>query len=606
VPTSYRPQCTIKIGGSQVSEEFMADLKQVVVDSSLHLPSMFTIELNDPALERVDDSSLAIGGAVEIAMEQADEAGGGTGTIISGEITALEPDFSANGRTVLLIRGYDKSHRLHRGRKIRTFLQQSDSDIVSTIAGEAGLSANTDTTTVTYDYVLQNNQTNMEFLLARAERIGYQVYVADGKLCFKKGDTNRGTGPELAFGEELIEFRPCWTTAHQADTFAVQGWDITTKAMVKHAESSPDTATNQGGMTSAGGAVAKDAFGTAEAVLTDEPVSTADEAKALALGLRGDVGRAFVEAEGTCIGHPGIVAGVEIKVTGVGKRFSGTYFVTSATHIYELGGYSVRFCISGRHPQTVSSLLAGGDEHERGRGRVRGVVTGLVTNLNDPDDLGRVKVKYAWLGDIESDWMRIAAPMAGPERGFYYLPEVNDEVLVAFEHGDVRNGYVVGALWNGKDKPPKGNSEVVSSGKVNERIIKSRSGHTIILDDTDGSEQIIIRDKTESNEIVIDSSDNSMAINVEGDFSVTAKGKITLSSTKDMEITSQANGTVKAQSNLDLKAQSNLTAEGTSSAKVKGMQLALEGTTKSELKGLAVSVNASGMTEIKGSLVKIN
>jgi phage protein D/phage baseplate assembly protein gpV len=603
-PTALLAQCTIKIGGSQVSEELMADLKRVAVDSSLHLPSMFTIELHDPELKWVDESTLAIGSAVEIAVEQPDELGGTTGTIISGEITALEPEFSARGRTVLLIRGYDKSHRLHRGRKIRTFLKQKDSDIVSTIAGEAGLSAAVDTTTVTYDYVLQNNQTNMEFLLSRAERIGYQVYVADGKLCFKKGDASRATGPELALGEELIEFRPCWTATHQADTFAVQGWDITTKEMVKHTESAPDAATQQGGMTTAGGAVAKQAFGAAEALLTDEPVSTADEAKALALGLRGDVGRAFVEAEGTCIGDPSIVAGVRITIKGVGQRFSGTYFVTSATHVYELGDYSVRFGISGRHPQTVSSLVAGGEEREWGR--VRGVVTGLVTNLNDPDDLGRVKVKYAWLGDIESDWVRIAAPMAGPTRGFYYLPEVNDEVLVAFEQGDVHHGYIVGALWNGKDKPPKPNSEVTSEGVVNQRIVQSRSGHTVILDDTNGAEQIIIRDKTGKNEMIIDSSQNSMSINVDGDFSVTAKGKITLSSTKDMELASKANGTVKAQSNLDLKAQSNLTAEGTSSAKVKGAQLGLEGTTKGELKGITVSVNGSAMTEIKGGLVKIN
>ena len=603
-PLPYMAQCTIKIGGSQVSQELMTDLKQVVVDSSLHLPSMFTIEVHDPGLKWVDDSQLAIGKPVEIGMEQPDDLGGATDTIISGEITALEPQFSSDGRTALLLRGYDKSHRLHRGRQTRTFLQQSDADIVSTIAGEAGLAANTDTTTVTYDYVLQNNQTNMEFLLARAERIGYQVYVADGKLCFKKGDASRATGPELALGEGLIEFRPCWTTAHQADKFTVQGWDITSKAMVKHEETAPDSSMDQGGMTSAGGNVAKTAFGTAAAVLTDEPVSTADEAKALALGLRGDIGRAFVEAEGRCLGHPGIVAGVTITIKGVGERFSGDYFVTSATHVYELGGYTVRFSISGRHPQTVSSLLAGGDNRERGR--VHGVVTGMVTNLNDPDDLGRVKVKYAWLGDIESDWVRIAAPMAGPRRGFYYLPEVNDEVLIAFEQGDVHHGYIVGALWNGQDKPPKPNSEVTSDGVVNQRIVQSRSGHTVILDDTDGAEQIIIRDKTGKNEMIIDSSQNSMSINVDGDFSVTAQGKITLTSTGDLEIASQGNGTVKAQSNLDLKAQSNLTVEAQGNGSMKGMQLALEGTTKSELKGLAVSVNASAMAEIKGGIVKIN
>jgi phage protein D/phage baseplate assembly protein gpV len=603
-PLPHLDQCTIKIGGSQVSEAFMDGVIRVTVDSSLHLPSMFTIELYDPELVWVDDTLLSIGSAVEIAMEQSEERGGASGTLIGGEITALEPQFSAHGHTSIRIRGYDKSHRLHRGKKTRTFLNQTDSGIVQTIAGEAGLSADVDSTTVTYDYILQNNQTNMEFLLARAERIGYQVYVADGKLCFKKGDSKRGEGPELALGEGLGEFRPCWTAAHQADTFTVHGWDATKKEMVKHQESTPDAAAKQGGMTSPGGSTAKTAFGTAEAMRTDDPVSTVDEAKALALGLRGDIGRGFVEAEGICRGDPGILAGYTVKIKNVGTRFSGTYFVTSATHVYERGDYKVHLSISGRHPQTVSGLLTA---HEtRDNGRVHGVVTGLVTNLNDPEDWGRVKVKYAWLGEIESDWVRIAAPMAGSERGFYYLPEVNDEVLIAFEQGDVRHGYIVGSLWNGVDKPPKPISEVVSGGVVNQRIVQSRSGHTVILDDTDGAEQIIIRDKTGKNEMIINSSENSMAINVEGDFTVTAKGKITMTSTQDMSLESKANGKITTQSNLDLKATSNLTAQATSNASLKGTQLALEGTAKSELKGLTVSVNGSTMTEVKGALVKIN
>jgi uncharacterized protein involved in type VI secretion and phage assembly len=222
----------------------------------------------------------------------------------------------------------------------------------------------------------------------------------------------------------------------------------------------------------------------------------------------------------------------------------------------------------------------------------------LVTNLDDPDDLGRVKVKYAWLGEIESHWVRVAAPMAGAQRGFYYLPEINDEVLVAFEHGDPHYPVIIGSLWNGTDKPPKPNSAVVQGGVVNERIIQSRSGHVVILDDTNGSEKITIRDKTEKNEIIISSSDNSMAINVEGDFTVTAKGKITLTSTLDMALESKANSKINAGANLSV--------EATGSSTVKGVQLTLEGTAKSELKAPMVSVNGNAMVEVKGALVKIN
>lgn len=594
----FLTRCLIKIGGRDVPEEFMDNLREVVVDTSLHLPDMFTILVQDPELRWVDDSLLEIGKEVEIKVQTGEEQSRQEGTLIKGEITALEPNFSAEGRTTLLVRGYDKSHRLHRGTKTRTFLGQSDSDIVSTIAREAELTAEVDTTNITYDYVLQNNQTNMEFLLARAQRIGYQVYAAEDKLYFKRGETNLGDGPELAIGEALRNFQPCWTAVHQADKMVVRGWDAKGKQAIT-GEATPNSSLNQGGMQQTGGDTAKGKFGSAEAVVVSQPVFTVDEANALATGLSNDISREFVEAEGICAGDPRVKAGWKVTIAGVGTRFSGQYFVTSATHVYNESNYATTFSITGRQPNTLSHLLDSGNGHDQGRGLVQGVVTGMVTNLNDPDNLGRVKVKYDWLGDnIESDWMRIATPMAGAERGFYYLPEVNDEVLIAFERGNVHHPYVVGVLWSNTDKPPKPNSDVVGDGKVNERIIKSRSGHLVILDDTDGSEQIIIRDKTEKNEIVIDSSQNSMTIKVDGDFTVEAKGKITLKSTQDMALESQANGNIKTSGNLDVQAQGNGT--------VKGTQLTLEGTAKSTLKAATVSVEGSALAEVKAALVKLN
>src|SRR5271165_2888626 len=142
-------------------------------------------------------------------------------------------------------------------------------------------------------------------------------------------------------------------------------------------------------------------------------------------------------------------------------------------------------------------------------GRFYGVVVGVVTNNQDPDKMARVRIKFPWLSDDhESWWARIAVPMAGASRGAYFLPEVDDEVLVAFEHGDVRSPYVVGALWNKKDAPPTTNDD----GKNNIRVIHSRSGHLVRLDDSDGDEKIEIIDKTGGNSITIKSSDNSVSL----------------------------------------------------------------------------------------------
>jgi uncharacterized protein involved in type VI secretion and phage assembly len=190
--------------------------------------------------------------------------------------------------------------------------------------------------------------------------------------------------------------------------------------------------------------------------------------------------------------------------------------------------------------------------------RALGVAVGLVTNNQDPDGLGRVKVKYPWLGDDdESHWARLVVPMAGDGRGTYFLPEVDDEVLIAFEQGSLDYPYVLGALWNGKDKPPESNSD----GKNNHRTIKSRCGHIIRMNDTDGSETLEIIDKTGNNKIIIGSSDNSMSIEASGDITLKANGKIKLSG-NGIEIQSQAAASLKASANLDVNASAQLNLKG--------------------------------------------
>jgi uncharacterized protein involved in type VI secretion and phage assembly len=200
-------------------------------------------------------------------------------------------------------------------------------------------------------------------------------------------------------------------------------------------------------------------------------------------------------------------------------------------------------------------------------GRVFGVTIGIVTNNHDPEGLGRVKLKLPWLSeDIETHWARVATPMAGNGRGLYVLPEVHDEVLVAFEHGMVEFPYVLGSLWNGKDTPPETNED----GKNNRRLLRSRQGHVIVLDDTEGQEHIRICDMTGHNSIVIESAHNTLTIQVEGDVTLRAKGQITIQSDggdlafRGHNIALQAQGdcTVQALNNCSVQAQVRLALQG--------------------------------------------
>jgi uncharacterized protein involved in type VI secretion and phage assembly len=108
-----------------------------------------------------------------------------------------------------------------------------------------------------------------------------------------------------------------------------------------------------------------------------------------------------------------------------------------------------------------------------------------------------------------------------------FLPEIDDEVVVGFEMGDIHHPYVLGGLWNGKDLPPKKNQQVVSGGKVRQRIIRSRTGHQIVFDDSDGAASVTIADKN-GNTIKIDSASNAMSIDVKGNLSIKAVGQVTI------------------------------------------------------------------------------
>lgn len=191
--------------------------------------------------------------------------------------------------------------------------------------------------------------------------------------------------------------------------------------------------------------------------------------------------------------------------------------------------------------------------------RIFGVVVGIVTNNQDPDKLARVKVKFPWLSDKdESYWARIATPMAGKERGIYFLPEVNDEVLVVFEQGDVRFPYIIGALWNGKDIPPLTNDD----GENNIRLIKSRSGHVVRLNDKNGEETIEIIDKSQKNSLIFKTKENTITITADKDIKLFApNGTITLDAQK-IEIKSSASTNIKAGAGMDIKASATMNLKG--------------------------------------------
>jgi uncharacterized protein involved in type VI secretion and phage assembly len=176
------------------------------------------------------------------------------------------------------------------------------------------------------------------------------------------------------------------------------------------------------------------------------------------------------------------------------------------------------------------------DEHQ-----TNGIVIGVVSSLDDDRGLARIKVRFPHLGGVESDWARLATPMAGPKRGTFFMPEINDEVLVGFEHNDPRRPYILGSLWSQQDQPPPGDGDRKAN---NWRFIHSRSGHIILLDDTPGKEKIELIYRDGKRRVVIDNSTITVLAQ-EGNIELKAPmGKVLIEATEV---------TVRAQQTLNLQ-----------------------------------------------------
>ncbi len=249
-------------------------------------------------------------------------------------------------------------------------------------------------------------------------------------------------------------------------------------------------------------------------------------------------------------GNPAVKAGTQVRIDGVGSKFGGTFTVTTSTHAYRgETGYKTSFQISGRSSRTLLELIRPPQQRDWSAS----LVVGVVTNNNDPDQMGRVRVKFPSLSDKEeSAWARIATPSAGNGRGLLMLPQPEEEVIVGFEHGDTRRPIVVGSVFNGRDKP---------------------------------TEELLIEKK--------------------GSFGLVSNEKIHQHSKKDFEIKSDQNMTVEVQSNKTETIKGNFKNEATGNGNLKAQQYVIEAGSSMTVKGVNVTVEASGPLTLKGATVDI-
>jgi phage protein D len=483
------PNFKIVVNGKALSRNLATGVNRLAVENEINVPAMITIRFNTgDYLEEYRQV-----GELE-SFKQGDRIGifmgmDQTAAMMDGEVVALEWGF---GDTPFLeVRGYDLLHRLRFGTRDRYFEKQKDSQILKVLAAEAGLNLKAEDSASIHPYISQINQSNFQFLKDLARRIGFEFGVYEDQLFFRKTAERQGPDLHLTYGVDLPRFTMRVQTPTSGSRVELRSTDPKTQKAI--------TVVAQPGRFPSGGedgaALVEAAFGSATLIVSDENPVDRREAERIAQARQDEIYDKVIAGEGQCPGNPELRAGKTVAIKGIGKKFDGVYRLISTSHVWDEQGYLTSFKVQKGSAVAVDE---GEQKQQESQSRIYGVMTGRVTSNQDPEKLGRVRVEIPRLGSkFSANWARPAAFMAGKERGAFFLPEVGDEVLVAFEYGDVALPYIIGSLWNGEDRPPDDNAD----GRNDLRIIKSRSGHTIRFVDRPREERLEIADKSGKNRI---------------------------------------------------------------------------------------------------------
>lgn len=578
---SFANSLVVEVESRPLPADVRTLLSYAYVDDSRNLPDAFVLRFRDPDHVVLKKGGFTVGAKIDLKVQTADP--GGPQLLMSGEITAVGLDLDRTG-TFTEVRGYDHAHRLFRGRRVAVYPNMALSEVVRKVTERAGLGVGTIDAVQgvggrQHVQFSQDNISDWEFLSRLANAVGAQIAVLAGKLHFRLPEqphsapdhnAKANTDPlVLEAHRTLIALRAGVTAAEQVPEVEVRGWDFENKQEISA------TATPKQAGTEVSGAdpVALAKKFRSPPMLAVTPRRTKADATAAAESLAAQLGSACVELEGVAKGNPKLRAGAAVTLVNVGDPFAGKYTLTSTRHLFNEAGYTTEFTVSGRQERSLYGLATGG--HHAGEVH-SGLVSAIVSDARDPANLGRLKLTFPWLDkDYTSNWARVAQTGAGKGRGSLVLPEVGDEVLVGFAHGDFDDPYVLGALHNGKDAPPTFSVAPVDSGtgEIAVRGFVSRKAHKLEFVEAEG--------------IAIASGDGKFVIKLD-------------QKNQRVEVTSGKSIAIKAQNGVTVDA-------GAGPLQLKGQKVTVESASDVAVEANAsMKLNATGTVTVRGAMVKIN
>ncbi|MBM7173448.1 VgrG-related protein [Streptomyces sp. G44] len=586
---TYTSVLHAEIGGAVLPDKLAALLVEGWVDSSVNVPSAFQLVFADAGGDILEKFPQIKVGAKAVLCPFTDGVRGKP--MLTGEVTALEVDADGGGKS-LVVRGYDPGHRLLRNRRVQGFPNMTAADIVRRVAALNSLKlGRIDATPTVYELATQPNITDWDFLARLAqENDTHLSFDENGKLCFA-GLTPAAGAPAdttpaaqspyvLEFGHNALHSRVAVTAAGQVSTAEARGWDMRAKRPLSARAPAAGSKDIVADITPA---QLSRPFGRAELTSTHTPYTTQAQVTHAARALADDAAGSFAELEVAVTGNPDLKPGQPVALKGAGFPFEGKYTATGVRHVFESGRqFMTWLTVSGRQFRSLYGLASGGADAAP---PMPGVAMALVSNAKDPLKLNRVKLRFPWLSPTyESDWCRIAQ-LGGVRGGGLMLPEVGDEVLVAFDRGSLEHPYVLAGLYNGVDKPTPNTDGLQpvdpTSGRVNWRSMASRSGHTVELVDAKSRMKSGIRLQTGNGRLTVHMDETRTSVTIRSD------GSVSISGTRNVSI--------RAGGNLSLTAGGSLTMSAGGAVDIKA------GAKFGVVAGGAADINATGLVSLKSA-----
>jgi uncharacterized protein involved in type VI secretion and phage assembly len=616
----------IKIAGTPLSEQGKDALVETVVELDSNRPDMAVLRFRDavwsagqPTIDLISAFGFELKEDLVLTEARTDE------TVFTGEIASLEFEYTKAGRHAV-IRAYDPSHNLHRGRKTRIFKNMTDSDVFSEVLQGTGIDpGDVLATTVTHQHLPQLNQTDWEFLRWRAEENGYSMESdASGRLCFHEPKNQQVA--TLDAQTDLFAFRPR-LTAPLFTSVEVDAWDATETQVL--------SATGEIGKTESAtlfydpAGLAGKFTNTRKSASVNRPGLQQAEIERAAKTLAERHSQTFAEAEATAQGNPKLRPGCIVVIKGIGNTFDGKYRISAARHVLNHHGYRTHLVFSGMNDRSALALSSDGLASTPKLPRMHGLVTGIVTQTakegvggfpNAPDE-AHVKVKFDWLKDkdgnpYETDWVKTVQLGASKGFGSLIVPEPKDEVLVGFEHGDLRRPYVIGGVYNNVDNKLS-NSKLVASvvdpsnGALQRRGFSSRTNHRMSFeDDNTAADGITLVTGDDQFTIVLDKKNTKITID-------SKNGKVEIHGSQDISIKNDQGDIVldAGSGSIKMTAKSDITMDATGDVKMSGTNAKMSGKMNAEISAnteAKMSAGASsldltvGSAALKGPIVQIN